>query len=168
MTTIFLFLLAEIEAAGPGVDPNALVAHLEGIPQGPSAPGASPGTSPSSSQQDMYLTPSMSTPGSSEPTDPPSPTIEMPPPPPQPAPDEKVGWIDSGSYLCIFWIFMFFGSHDTVCEYLMHSMPQWESCTRTVVWFQYSGKNFQQLSYQCMLCLGSRYCNCTYAELVGK
>ena len=46
-----------------GVDPGVLRAHLEGI-----SSHMSPGVSPSVSQHDMYLSPSMSTPASSSPT----------------------------------------------------------------------------------------------------
>ena len=56
-----------------GIDPDLLAQQLEDM-QG----SLSPGGSHSSSQQDMYLTPSVSM-SSSEQTDTPSPSVEVPP-----------------------------------------------------------------------------------------
>ncbi len=59
-----------------GIDPTILAAQLEDIKE-----RMSPGASPTSSQPEMYVTPSMSTPVSSPPSEAHSPSTEMPPAP---------------------------------------------------------------------------------------
>ena len=61
---------------GQGVDPTELAAQLAGIQKGRFTP---PAMSPTSSQPDMFVTPCMSSPCVSLPSEPQSPSQEMPP-----------------------------------------------------------------------------------------